>query len=634
MTVRHIPRPGTRVDTEPIEVYRSGRTLAPRQLEFADLGTPLDEVTFVVVDVETTGGRPGAHALTEIGAVKACGGEVVQEFSSLVNPGVPIPAQITVLTGITTAMTVSAPPLSEVLPAFLNFLEPDAPALDGGASVLGSGVPVPGSGTLASSSRVPARNRAAEPPVLVAHNARFDMSHLRGACEAIDVAWPRLRVLDTLGLARRIFTRDEVPNHKLSTLAGYCRAAVQPSHRALDDARATVDVLHAMIGRLGPLGVTHIEDLLTASNPVPARRRRRAVLADQVPHSPGSYRFIGPNNEVLYVGSSGNMYRRVRQYFTAAEKRRRMAEMVDLATRVETTPTATLLEARVVELRDITRFDPPYNRRSRRPHTRTWISLDTTPVARLKTTRSCSATEVAHSLGPFGSRKAARRAAELIGDEAGLNPAGLNVPRKADLSDCPCHFASHAPCALAPRGTVNTGAVALSRARRLLAGSLAEVWDHQMDRVARLAAQERFEEAMVERDRLSALLTAAQRRDLLVPLWRASCVVAASKREDHWEIILTSYGRLLGTATVTEAREVPQQAAALRSATPLLPAPTRASEHAHPEETLLLAAWLSDPRSRVLAIEGEIPLAVPLTSAHRFPAFFPGSEESPGLAER
>ena len=314
MTARHIPRPGGRIDTEPIEVYRSDRPLLPRQLEFADLGTPLEEVTFVVVDVETTGGRPGAHSLTEIGAVKVCGGEVVQEFSSLVNPGVPIPAQITVLTGITTAMTVSAPPLSEVLPAFLDFLEPDAPALDGGA-------PVPSSGTAG-------RSPAAEPPVLVAHNARFDVSHLRGACKAIDMAWPRLRVLDTLGLARRIFTRDEVPNHKLSTLAGYCRAAVQPSHRALDDARATVDVLHAMIGRLGPLGVTHIEDLLTASNPVPARRRRRAVLADQVPHGPGSYRFIGPNDEVLYVGSSGNMYRRVRQYFTAAEKRRRMIEMV------------------------------------------------------------------------------------------------------------------------------------------------------------------------------------------------------------------------------------------------------------------------------------------------------------------
>ncbi|MGJ9534745.1 DEDD exonuclease domain-containing protein [Actinotignum sp. GS-2025b] len=627
MTARHIPPPGGRIDTEPIEVYRSGRPLLPRQLEFADLGTPLEEVTFVVVDVETTGGRPGAHSLTEIGAVKVCGGEVVQEFSSLVNPGVPIPAQITVLTGITTAMTVSAPPLSEVLPAFLNFLEADVPALDGGAPVSGGGTPVP-------SSRVPARNRAAEPPVLVAHNAHFDMSHLRGACEAIDVAWPRLRVLDTLGLARRIFTRDEVPNHKLSTLAGYCRAAVQPSHRALDDARATVDVLHAMIGRLGPLGVTHIEDLLTASNPVPARRRRRAVLADHVPHGPGSYRFIGPNSEVLYVGSSGNMYRRMRQYFTAAEKRRRMAEMVELATRVETTPTATLLEARVVELRDITRFDPPYNRRSRRPQTRTWISLDTTPVARLKITRSCSATEVANSLGPFGSRSAARRAAELIGDEAGLNPAGLNVPRKADLSDCPCRFASHAPCYLAPRGTVNTAAVAISRARRLLAGSLAEVWDHQMARIARLAGAERFEEAGVERDRLSALLTAAQRRELLVPLWQASCVVAASKRGDHWEIILASYGRLLATATVSEARDVPEHAAALRSATPLPEAPARAAEHAHPEETQLLAAWLADPRSRVLAIEGEVPLAVPLASAHRFAASFPGAEESPDLAER
>ncbi|WP_459583538.1 hypothetical protein, partial [Aerococcus mictus] len=98
---------------------------------------------------------------------------------------------------------------------------------------------------------------------------------------------------------------------------------------------------------------------------------------------------------------------------------------------------------------------------------------------------------------------------------------------------------------------MNTAAVAISRARRLLAGSLAEVWDHQMARIARLAGAERFEEAGVERDRLSALLTAAQRRELLVPLWQASCVVAASKRGDHWEIILASYGRLLATATVS-----------------------------------------------------------------------------------
>ncbi|MDK8513244.1 DEDD exonuclease domain-containing protein [Actinotignum sanguinis] len=609
MTSRRFPRPGTRIDTEPIEAYRSGRPVTPRQLEFTDLGTPLDEVTFVVVDVETTGGRPGAHALTEIGAVKVCDGEVVQEFSSLVNPGVPIPAHITVLTGITTAMTISAPPLREVLPAFLDFLEPAATAPgDGNGNGNGNGMV--------------ARNHGAAPPVLVAHNARFDMSHLRGACEALDMDWPRLRVLDTLGLARRIFTRDEVPNHKLSTLAGYCRATVQPSHRALDDARATVDVLHAMIGRLGPLGVTHIEDLLTASNPVPAHRRRRAVLADEVPHGPGSYRFIGPNNEVLYVGSSGHMYRRVRQYFTSAEKRHRMAEMVDLATRVETTPTATLLEARVVELRDITRFDPPYNRRSRRPHTRTWIGLETAPVARLKISRSCAAAAVPNSLGPFGSRKAARRAAELIGDEAGLNPAGLNVPRKADLSDCPCHFAAHAPCYLAPRGTVNTGAVALSRARQLLTGSLAEVWDHQMARIARLAGAERFEEAVVERDRLSTLLTAVHRQEMLAPLWRARCVVAVSRREDQWEIILASYGKLLATTTVRTAREVPERAAALRSTTPLLAPPARAAEHAHPEETQLLAVWLADSRSRVLAIESEVPLAVPLASAHRFPASF------------
>ena len=116
------------------------------QASFDELGTPLREVTFVVVDLETTGGSPQACEITEIGAVKVRGGEVLGEFQTLVDPGVPIPPFISVLTGITDAMVAGAPRLGAALP----------------------GLP-----------RVRRRHGGT---VLVAHNAPFDMGFLKAAC--------------------------------------------------------------------------------------------------------------------------------------------------------------------------------------------------------------------------------------------------------------------------------------------------------------------------------------------------------------------------------------------------------------------------------------------------------------------
>ena len=76
----------------------------PLQRSFDQLGTPLHEVTFCVIDLETTGGDANVEAITEIGAVKIRGGEVVGTFQTLVDPGRAIPPTITVITGITNAM--------------------------------------------------------------------------------------------------------------------------------------------------------------------------------------------------------------------------------------------------------------------------------------------------------------------------------------------------------------------------------------------------------------------------------------------------------------------------------------------------------------------------------------------------
>ncbi|HLE56361.1 MAG TPA: exonuclease domain-containing protein, partial [Rhodothermia bacterium] len=82
----------------------------------------IDQATFVVTDTETTGLNPAGSRMIEIGAVKIRNGEIVDRFCSLVNPGHHVPRQITRLTGITTPMVFAAPPASEILPAYLEFL--------------------------------------------------------------------------------------------------------------------------------------------------------------------------------------------------------------------------------------------------------------------------------------------------------------------------------------------------------------------------------------------------------------------------------------------------------------------------------------------------------------------------------
>ena len=196
------------------------------QSSLQEFGRPLQETTFVVLDLETTGGAPhlGA-AITEIGAVKSRGGAVLGEYKSFVNPGHSVPNYITQLTGITDEMIFESPAISEVLPDFIEFL----------------GAP--------------------EETVLIAQNAPFDLSFLLHAARSNGITWPAYPVLDTAIIARRVLSREEVPNCQLSTLAEFFGATTTPNHRALDDARATLDVFHGLLERLGSLEIYSLEEL-------------------------------------------------------------------------------------------------------------------------------------------------------------------------------------------------------------------------------------------------------------------------------------------------------------------------------------------------------------------------------------
>lgn len=556
------PIPGRRLLPAPTR----GTAIQP---SFADLGVPLHEVTFTVVDLETTGGSPSSSAITEIGAVKVRGGDVLGEFQSLVNPGEPVPPMITVLTGITTAMVVQAPPIDEVLPSFLEF---------------------------------------AHGTVWVAHNAGFDISFLKAATRAMDLSWPTPQVVDTVRLARRVVTKDEAPNHKLATLAGLFRSGTVPEHRALGDARATVDVLHALLGRMAPLGVTHLEDLATASDPVPPARRRKAHLAQDLPTGPGVYLFTGPDNQVLYIGTATNLRRRVRSYFTAAEKRSRIGEMVDLAGGVQVIECATALEASVRELRLIAEHKPPYNRRSRRPESLPWLRLTDEPHPRLSIVRAVPRDVPA--IGPFPSHAAARGAQEAIVAAIPLRTCTTRLPVVPAADTSACIQADLGRC-VAPCVDPGASYEPLARAgAAVLAGAVEPVVAAAHRAIATLAADQRYEEAAEYRDRLATFLRAAARTERLRPLQRASQIVAArrapapaggpGRSASGWEVLVIRYGRLAATAISPPGQDPRAVIDSLLQTAESVPVPDQQGGAASAGETELLATWLAGDGVRLV----------------------------------
>ena len=245
------------------------------------VGTPASSGHWVVVDLETTGLGAGAE-ITEIGAVRVRNGAVVDEFSSLVKPSQPIPPFITFLTGITPAMVAEADPIASVLERFMEW----------------SGI------------------GAEDSPVLVAHNASFDVGFLRRAARACARPWPRVRVVDTLALARLALPRPLVRNHKLGTVASYFGTVTVPEHRALGDARATAEILLGFIDLLAGAGATDVEDLIALTDQAPARRRSTPDFVADLPASPGVYHFIDTAGDTLYVGSASSLKSRVGSYYT------------------------------------------------------------------------------------------------------------------------------------------------------------------------------------------------------------------------------------------------------------------------------------------------------------------------------
>ena len=542
------------------------------QPTFDEIGRALIDTTFVVVDLETTGGSHSSSAITEIGAVKIRGGEIIGEFQTLVNPESPIPAFITVLTGITDAMVIAAPKIGEALFSFLEF----------------AGSP--------------------EDTVLIAHNAPFDIGFLKAAALQCATPWPKFQVIDTARIARYVVTRDEAPNCKLGTLAAFFGASTNPDHRALSDARATVDVFHGILDRLGSFGVTTLEDLKTFSNRITDSQRKKRYLSEGLPSSPGVYIFRDEQRQPLYIGTTRNLKNRVRSYFTAAETRKRMHDMITLAHYLDYIETPTIIEAEVRELRLIAEKQPRFNRRSKFQEKAVWVKITEESFPRLVSVRGQRGlSDDVGWCGPFNGREEATRAIEAIYEVTQIRQCSPRITLNSMKSASPCALFDMKKCGAPCVGkeSVDTYASHVMTTRVSLHHDATTILNSINQRMKELAEQERFEEAAELRNRLSSFIRGTARGQRIRSLTRVPHLIAALPLSPQsWEFVVIRFGRLAGTAQGTSINykdvieSLTLTADVVVDNGEILPA-------SHHEEVEVLLRYLSQDGVRLVDLDGE-----------------------------
>ena len=431
---------------------------------------PLHDVEFCIIDLETTGGSHEYHSITEIGAVKYRGGIEIDRFTTLVNPGCAIPPFITVLTGITNTMVATAPPIEDTLQPLLNFI---------GTSVL------------------------------VAHNARFDIGFINAALLMHDYEPLPNRVLDTVGLARRI-VGAEVKNCKLSTLASSFNFPHQPSHRAINDVLATGDLLHLLIERAAGFGIFDLDEFAAMSKIWSHPQASKLKLTVDLPRTPGIYLFVDNRGDVLYVGKATNIRSRVRSYFGTADTRRKVGSLLKLMHAIHYVSTPDVLTAEVLELRMISKLRPRYNFAGTRSAKYCYVRLTLGEQwPRLTITTRVTATSTDLYLGPISTRSMAREVVDAIESVVPLRRCTVRMGRNYRApDDAPmCSAAqlglAHCPCS----GTADPTSYALEVQRVVAAmqGNAQPIIESLTDKMNKHSQAQRFEEAGFVLNRIEAL---------------------------------------------------------------------------------------------------------------------------------
>lgn len=289
------------------------------------------DVPFVVIDVETTGTNPKTNRLTDIACVTVLGGEIISEYTSLINPRQVIPEFIERMTGISNSMAREAPEAKNILPEVKKLFNN-------------------------------------EDAVFTAHNAQFDHPFVNKSLQLEKMEPIDSQVLCTLKLARRILDKDLKKN--LGSVSDFFNIKINNRHRAYGDALATAKVLIRFLEIAEQeFDIHYIDELLQFQNRpanyykanTSAMKKMEPVL-DRIPKEPGVYYLYDNKQNLMYIGKAKSLKTRVGSYFRSSTiVSRKIARMRKKIADVKWECTGTELAALLLESKEIKKYRPPYN---------------------------------------------------------------------------------------------------------------------------------------------------------------------------------------------------------------------------------------------------------------------------------
>lgn len=347
----------------------------------------------VLIDVETTGGNVTSDRVTEIGIVEIYENEV-REWSTLINPGTRIPMGIQQLTGITDAMVASAPRFEQVAKEILQRIK----------------------GKL-----------------FIAHNVRFDYGFIRNEFARLAYSF-KAPLMCTVKLSRALYA--DRSGHSLEKIIERHQIFVNNRHRALDDAKATYKFLEIAEEEHGVENFRRAVKNQYRKESLPAHLDT-AVIA-KLPNQPGVYYFWGENKELLYIGKSINIRKRVLSHFTRDHKTSKEMRICQQTRDITWDITAGELSALILESQKIKELQPIFNRKLRRPSNLYTLFLEENEMGWL-TPQIVLIEDSIHSskkmYGLFPSVKKAKDSIKLISDEYKLCYCACGLER---ISNRPC----------------------------------------------------------------------------------------------------------------------------------------------------------------------------------------------------
>lgn len=499
------------------------------------LRMPLGEAHFVVVDIETTGGRPAPGAIIDIGAYRMRGRQILDSFQSLVRPRMRIPRFVVGLTSITNEMVADAPPIEDVLPAFRDFLA-DA--------------------------------------VLVAHNAQFDRSFLDFEFRRIFGIGLLNPVLCTLRMARRFL--PSLKRRRLDLLAEHFGLSTAGRHRGLGDARMAAELLSIFLETATGMGLNRLDRLLDYHyRGMAGRRIERHIPPETIaamPRTPGVYMMRNQRGDLLYIGKAARLKERVASYFNRGDSlNAKTAELVSHVWSIDTRPTRSALEAALLEARLIRELKPPYNRMLKSAAPAYFLKIDQNdPFTRIQVARKLTHKAGTLQIGPFIGRRNLDNAAGALSRMLGLRTCGGRLAPDENFS--PCVYGQMGHCSSPCNGTITreeyarpaAKAIAFLRGRGgALMSDLAKARDSA-------AAAMRFEEARRHHRDLEALAALSNRAERLSRVVTENTfVIVTQSGDDASPSVPVAYVVLSGRLALARdigSREAAEEIAAFVSA--------------------------------------------------------------------